>query len=197
MIRRAGSRLPEPPPEGVRAARAPRPGAGLHLPRGGAVGSASVPPGCAHPVARAPPSRSQSRGGGGGAAGGGGESPRDPRRLPPDAVTTRAAQAPAAPPAGPSPRGGMFSRRSHGDVRKSAQKALDPRKDAATRLRHLRALLGERAGGPAGWVRTGAFGSCHSPCRQVSCLLWRRRRTRGTPLRCSCRLLGSAGSVSL
>ncbi|XP_063104690.1 ral GTPase-activating protein subunit alpha-2 isoform X2 [Cavia porcellus] len=35
----------------------------------------------------------------------------------------------------------MFSRRSHGDVRKSAQKALDPRKDAATRLRHLRALL--------------------------------------------------------
>ncbi|KAM6144405.1 ral GTPase-activating protein subunit alpha-2 isoform 2-T2 [Erethizon dorsatum] len=35
----------------------------------------------------------------------------------------------------------MFSRRSHGDVRKSAQKALDARKDSATRLRHLRALL--------------------------------------------------------
>ncbi|KAM5245531.1 ral GTPase-activating protein subunit alpha-2 [Ctenodactylus gundi] len=35
----------------------------------------------------------------------------------------------------------MFSRRSHGDVRKSTQKVLDPRKDVLTRLRHLRALL--------------------------------------------------------
>ncbi|XP_049725358.1 ral GTPase-activating protein subunit alpha-2 isoform X3 [Elephas maximus indicus] len=35
----------------------------------------------------------------------------------------------------------MFSRRSHGDVKKSAQKALDPKKDVLTRLKHLRALL--------------------------------------------------------
>uniref|UniRef100_A0A8C0P7G2 Ral GTPase activating protein catalytic subunit alpha 2 n=1 Tax=Canis lupus familiaris TaxID=9615 RepID=A0A8C0P7G2_CANLF len=35
----------------------------------------------------------------------------------------------------------MFSRRSHGDVKKSAQKVLDPKKDVLTRLKHLRALL--------------------------------------------------------
>ncbi|KAK2492636.1 hypothetical protein MC885_008271 [Smutsia gigantea] len=35
----------------------------------------------------------------------------------------------------------MFSRRSHGDVRKSTQKVLDPKKDVLTRLKHLRALL--------------------------------------------------------
>ncbi|XP_058419309.1 ral GTPase-activating protein subunit alpha-2 isoform X8 [Diceros bicornis minor] len=35
----------------------------------------------------------------------------------------------------------MFSRRSHGDVKKSTQKVLDPKKDVLTRLRHLRALL--------------------------------------------------------
>ncbi|XP_038599949.1 ral GTPase-activating protein subunit alpha-2 [Tachyglossus aculeatus] len=35
----------------------------------------------------------------------------------------------------------MFSRRSHGDARKSTQKVLDPRKDVLTRLKHLRALL--------------------------------------------------------
>ncbi|XP_044298882.1 ral GTPase-activating protein subunit alpha-2 isoform X2 [Varanus komodoensis] len=34
----------------------------------------------------------------------------------------------------------MFSRRGHADAKKSAQKALDPRKDVLTRLRHLRAL---------------------------------------------------------
>lgn len=43
----------------------------------------------------------------------------------------------------------MFSRRSHGDVKKSTQKVLDPKKDVLTRLKHLRALLGEaRAGAP-------------------------------------------------
>uniref|UniRef100_A0A8C8RVU2 Ral GTPase activating protein catalytic subunit alpha 2 n=1 Tax=Pelusios castaneus TaxID=367368 RepID=A0A8C8RVU2_9SAUR len=35
----------------------------------------------------------------------------------------------------------MFSRRGHADVRKSTQKALDPKKDVLTRLKHLRALL--------------------------------------------------------
>ncbi|XP_066479079.1 ral GTPase-activating protein subunit alpha-2 isoform X1 [Tiliqua scincoides] len=35
----------------------------------------------------------------------------------------------------------MFSRRGHADVKKSAQKALDPRKDVLTRLKHLRALV--------------------------------------------------------
>ena len=37
----------------------------------------------------------------------------------------------------------MFSRKSHGDVKKSTQKVLDPKKDVLTRLKHLRALLGE------------------------------------------------------
>uniref|UniRef100_A0A8C6XMI1 Ral GTPase activating protein catalytic subunit alpha 2 n=1 Tax=Naja naja TaxID=35670 RepID=A0A8C6XMI1_NAJNA len=37
----------------------------------------------------------------------------------------------------------MFSRRGHADVKKSAQKALDPRKEPLTRLKHLRALMGE------------------------------------------------------
>ncbi|XP_063774245.1 ral GTPase-activating protein subunit alpha-2 isoform X2 [Pseudophryne corroboree] len=35
----------------------------------------------------------------------------------------------------------MFSRRSHGDLKKSTQKVLDPKKDVPTRLRHLRAVL--------------------------------------------------------
>ncbi|XP_053567986.1 ral GTPase-activating protein subunit alpha-2 isoform X2 [Bombina bombina] len=35
----------------------------------------------------------------------------------------------------------MFSRRSHGDLKKSTQKVLDPKKDVPTRLKHLRALL--------------------------------------------------------
>ncbi|XP_063247342.1 ral GTPase-activating protein subunit alpha-2 isoform X2 [Prinia subflava] len=35
----------------------------------------------------------------------------------------------------------MFSRKSHADVRKSTQKALDPKRDMLTRLKHLRALL--------------------------------------------------------
>ncbi|XP_067389000.1 ral GTPase-activating protein subunit alpha-2 isoform X4 [Emydura macquarii macquarii] len=35
----------------------------------------------------------------------------------------------------------MFSRKSHADVKKSTQKALDPKKDVLTRLKHLKALL--------------------------------------------------------
>uniref|UniRef100_A0A3B4UEF4 Ral GTPase activating protein catalytic subunit alpha 2 n=1 Tax=Seriola dumerili TaxID=41447 RepID=A0A3B4UEF4_SERDU len=35
----------------------------------------------------------------------------------------------------------MFTRRGHGDVKKSTQKVLDPKKDVLTRLKHLRALL--------------------------------------------------------
>ncbi|MGH0144912.1 UNVERIFIED_CONTAM: hypothetical protein FKN15_019345 [Acipenser sinensis] len=35
----------------------------------------------------------------------------------------------------------MFSRKSHGDVKKSTQKVLDPKKDVLTRLKHLRSLL--------------------------------------------------------
>ncbi|XP_057168808.1 ral GTPase-activating protein subunit alpha-1-like [Ursus arctos] len=38
----------------------------------------------------------------------------------------------------------MFSRRSHGDVKKSPQKVLDPKKDVLTRLKHLRAPLGNK-----------------------------------------------------
>uniref|UniRef100_A0A672TVI9 Ral GTPase activating protein catalytic subunit alpha 2 n=1 Tax=Strigops habroptila TaxID=2489341 RepID=A0A672TVI9_STRHB len=34
----------------------------------------------------------------------------------------------------------MFSRKGHADVRKSTQKALDPKRDVLTRLKHLRAL---------------------------------------------------------
>lgn len=52
----------------------------------------------------------------------------------------------------------MFSRKSHADVRKSTQKALDPKRDVLTRLKHLRALLGERgvpSGGPGPGTRRG------------------------------------------
>ncbi|TRY92831.1 hypothetical protein DNTS_024895 [Danionella cerebrum] len=35
----------------------------------------------------------------------------------------------------------MFTRRGYGDVKKSTQKVLDPKKDVLTRLKHLRALL--------------------------------------------------------
>ncbi|MBN3271666.1 RGPA2 protein, partial [Polyodon spathula] len=41
----------------------------------------------------------------------------------------------------------MFSRKSHGDVKKSTQKVLDPKKDVLTRLKHLRALLDILDGG--------------------------------------------------
>ncbi|CAG09895.1 unnamed protein product [Tetraodon nigroviridis] len=42
----------------------------------------------------------------------------------------------------------MFTRRGHGDVKKSIQKILDPKKDVLTRLKHLRSMLGE-------WIVTG------------------------------------------
>ncbi|XP_043916093.1 ral GTPase-activating protein subunit alpha-2 [Protopterus annectens] len=35
----------------------------------------------------------------------------------------------------------MFSRKSHGDVKKSTQKVLDPKKDVLTRLKHLRTVV--------------------------------------------------------
>ncbi|XP_030213010.1 ral GTPase-activating protein subunit alpha-2 isoform X2 [Gadus morhua] len=35
----------------------------------------------------------------------------------------------------------MFTRRGHGDIKKSTQKVLDPKKDVLTRLKHLRSLL--------------------------------------------------------
>lgn len=37
----------------------------------------------------------------------------------------------------------MFGRKAGGDVRKSAVKVLDPKKDLVTRLKHLRIVLGE------------------------------------------------------
>uniref|UniRef100_A0A8C2AE42 Ral GTPase activating protein, alpha subunit 1 (catalytic) n=1 Tax=Cyprinus carpio TaxID=7962 RepID=A0A8C2AE42_CYPCA len=36
---------------------------------------------------------------------------------------------------------GMFSKKPHGDVRKSTQKVLDPKKDVLTRLKHLRVVI--------------------------------------------------------
>ncbi|XP_041105405.1 ral GTPase-activating protein subunit alpha-2-like isoform X3 [Polyodon spathula] len=42
---------------------------------------------------------------------------------------------------------GMFSRKSYGDVKKSTQKVLDPKKDVLTRLKHLRSLLDILDGG--------------------------------------------------
>lgn len=37
----------------------------------------------------------------------------------------------------------MFSKKPHGDVKKSTQKVLDTKKDALTRLKHLRIVIGE------------------------------------------------------
>lgn len=39
----------------------------------------------------------------------------------------------------------MFSKKPHGDVKKSTQKVLDTKKDALTRLKHLRIVIGEGA----------------------------------------------------
>lgn len=38
----------------------------------------------------------------------------------------------------------MFSKKPHGDVKKSTQKVLDTKKDALTRLKHLRIVIGEQ-----------------------------------------------------
>jgi hypothetical protein len=37
----------------------------------------------------------------------------------------------------------MFGRKGHGDVKKSAVKVLDPKKDTVTRLKHLKVVLGQ------------------------------------------------------
>lgn len=57
--------------------------------------------------------------------------------------------------------GGMFSKKPHGDVRKSTQKVLDTRKDPLTRLKHLRVLIGEAAGK---WGRERVSGGRGSRC---------------------------------
>ena len=36
----------------------------------------------------------------------------------------------------------MFSKKAHSDVKKSAQKITDPKKDSITRLKHLKVVLG-------------------------------------------------------
>ncbi|KAL7862562.1 hypothetical protein SRHO_G00140030 [Serrasalmus rhombeus] len=46
----------------------------------------------------------------------------------------------------------MFSKKPHGDVRKSTQKVLDPKKDVLTRLKHLRIVIGEPL---KAWTRSG------------------------------------------
>lgn len=38
----------------------------------------------------------------------------------------------------------MFSKKPHADVKKSTQKIQDLKKDAATRLKHLKIVLGKR-----------------------------------------------------
>lgn len=43
----------------------------------------------------------------------------------------------------------MFSKKPHGDVKKSTQKVLDTKKDALTRLKHLRCVIGEERGAAA------------------------------------------------
>jgi hypothetical protein len=42
----------------------------------------------------------------------------------------------------------MFSKKPHGDVKKSTQKVLDTKKDALTRLKHLRIVIGEGSRDP-------------------------------------------------
>ncbi|CDQ98603.1 unnamed protein product, partial [Oncorhynchus mykiss] len=37
----------------------------------------------------------------------------------------------------------MFSKKPHGDVKKSTPKVLDPKKDVLTRLKHLRIVIGK------------------------------------------------------
>lgn len=48
----------------------------------------------------------------------------------------------------------MFSKKPHGDVKKSTQKVLDTKKDALTRLKHLRIVIGEERGvaAPEAWA---------------------------------------------
>lgn len=50
----------------------------------------------------------------------------------------------------------MFSKKPHGDVRKSTQKVLDARKDPLTRLKHLRVVIGEEGKAALGGRRRDA-----------------------------------------
>lgn len=77
----------------------------------------------------------------------------------------------------------MFSKKPHGDVRKSTQKVLDTRKDPLTRLKHLRVLIGEAAGRERAGQRgatapspgVGRSGSCEGPAGRQG-----GRRARGS-----------------
>lgn len=50
----------------------------------------------------------------------------------------------------------MFSKKPHGDVKKSTQKVLDTKKDTLTRLKHLRIVIGEESGDPDSGRRRAA-----------------------------------------
>lgn len=59
----------------------------------------------------------------------------------------------------------MFSKKPHGDVKKSTQKVLDTKKDALTRLKHLRIVIGEesrRPGAPP-WPRCPGLSPPRAP----------------------------------
>lgn len=62
----------------------------------------------------------------------------------------------------------MFSKKPHGDVKKSTQKVLDTKKDALTRLKHLRIVIGEERGvvAPKGLPSSGSpWGLSRPPWR--------------------------------
>ncbi|XP_053331621.1 ral GTPase-activating protein subunit alpha-1 isoform X1 [Spea bombifrons] len=63
------------------------------------------------------------------------ESPSPSRECAPPASPSRECPPP------PSLWSGMFSKKTHGDVKKSTQKVLDPKKDVLTRLKHLRVVI--------------------------------------------------------
>uniref|UniRef100_A0AAZ3PHI9 Rap-GAP domain-containing protein n=1 Tax=Oncorhynchus tshawytscha TaxID=74940 RepID=A0AAZ3PHI9_ONCTS len=54
----------------------------------------------------------------------------------------------------------MFTRRGHGDVKKSTQKVLDPKKDVLTRLKHLRSLLGPSPNAESSELKTFFESNC-------------------------------------
>lgn len=84
----------------------------------------------------------------------------------------------------------MFSKKPHGDVKKSTQKVLDTKKDALTRLKHLRCVIGEeRGGGAGGWVAGRPPGAPGTPRSRPGAGLRQRRGRR--------RLWGSGRAVNL